>query len=101
MNTSLSKNLNALFQNISNPNDELEIIFNNFLKTNKLDLESYNNILKYAKHRNIKDKLKISVINSLDITYRYDTAKNNVYRITIDDLTSINQYINRHLNFRV
>jgi len=56
MNTSLSKNLNALFQNISNSNDELEIIFNNFLKTNKLDLESYNNILKYAKHRNIKDK---------------------------------------------
>ena len=98
MNTSLLKNLNALFQNISNPNDELEIIFNNFLKTNKLDLESYNNILKYAKHRNIKDKLKISVINSLDITYRYDTAKNNVYRITIDDLTSINQYINSLLN---
>tara|TARA_Y100000768_G_scaffold198226_1_gene148995 strand:- start:8462 stop:11449 length:2988 start_codon:yes stop_codon:yes gene_type:complete len=98
MNASLSKNLSTLFNNISKPNDELEIIFNNFLQTNKLDLESYNNILKYAKHRNLTDKLDIEILYSLDITYRYDITKNNVYRITINDLTSINQYINSLLN---
>ena len=61
MNTSLLKKLTSLFDNISKPNDELELIFNNFLPTNKLDLESYNNILKYAKYRNIENKLKIEV----------------------------------------
>ena len=98
MNTSLLKKLTSLFDNISKPNDELELIFNNFLPTNKLDLESYNNILKYAKYRNIENKLKIEVNYSLDISYRYDDVKNNIYRITIINLDTINQYINSLLN---
>ena len=98
MNTSLLKKLTSLFDNISKPNDELELIFNNFLPTNKLDLESYNNILKYAKYRNIENKLKIEVNYSLDISYRYDDVKNNIYRITINNLDTINQYINSLLN---
>ena len=90
--------MTSLFDNISKPNDELELIFNNFLPTNKLDLESYNNILKYAKYRNIENKLKIEVNYSLDISYRYDDVKNNIYRITINNLDTINQYINSLLN---
>ena len=93
MDNLLSENIKTLFNNIQD-DSELEVMFNNYKKDNILNLHNYIDVLKYIKYRNLNDKLKLELINNLDISYNYDDITFNTYRITIDKLDNINKLIN-------
>lgn len=89
----LKDNLTILINKITD-DSEFEIMFNNYKSDNILDLYSFTNILKYAKYRNLEDKLELEISNSLDISYNYEDISNNSYRISIEDIDNINKFIN-------
>ena len=89
----ISDNIKTLFNKIQD-DSELEVMFNNYKKDNILNLHNYIDVLKYIKYRNLNDKLKLELINNLDISYNYDEITFNTYRITIDKLDNINKLIN-------
>lgn len=91
------ENLNNLFNKIED-NNEFEIMFNNYKKENILNLHNFIDVLKYIKHRSLKDNLKLEINYTLDISYNYDKLTFNSYRITINDLDNINKLINGNEN---
>jgi hypothetical protein len=74
------------------PNDEFEIMFNNYKPNNKLSLIKFNDALKYIIWRSDKDKLEIVRETTLDISYTYENQK--VYRISIKGNETINNILN-------
>ena len=90
MNETISSQLNLLFDKIKN-NNELEFMFNAWNVHEPVSLTSYKEIIKYLKYRNLNDKLKLNVINNLDISYGQN-------RITIDGIDNINSNINNFYN---
>ena len=81
--------VNSLSKNISS-DDEFEIMFGNYLPTNKISLIQFNNILKNMKL--MKHNLKKNI--SLDISLSTIEKKDNVnYRITINGLKNINVFV--------
>lgn len=81
-----------IFNNLEN-NDEFEIMFGSYAKTNQLTMKNFLDILKnltlYAK----SNKLKIVHSETLDISYNYDSKSFNSYRISIHDINNINSLI--------
>lgn len=80
-----------LFKNMKK-NDEYEIAFNNFRKDNPLGLGKFMSILKYLKYRSEKTKVKLESSTTLDVSYNY--MGNNSYRVTINGLSDINNFLN-------
>ena len=80
-----------LFESL-NKQEEYEIMFNNYKKSNELSVVDYMKTLKYLYWRSDKNNLKISESYSLDISYNYEN--NNNYRVTIDGQTEINKFLN-------
>lgn len=81
--------VNSLSKNIS-IDDEFEIMFGNYLPTNKISLIQFNNILKNMKL--MKYNLEKNI--SLDVSLSTIEKKDNVnYRITINGLKNINVFV--------
>jgi SAM-dependent methyltransferase len=81
----------SIFSKVSKTN-EFEIMFNNFRSDNKLSVIKYMNLLNFAKHRSLEEKLKLETSTSLDIIY--NQSSNKVYRVTINELERINNFLN-------
>ena len=81
----------ALFKSMKKE-DEYEIAFNNFRKDNPLGLGKFMKVLKYMKWRADESKRKLVTSTTLDISYNY--IGNNSYRITINGLSDINNFLN-------
>jgi hypothetical protein len=86
-----SDQVKTIFSKVSETN-EFEIMFNNFRPDNKLSIIKYMNLLNFAKHRSLEEKLKLETTTSLDIGYSPITG--NVYRASIDGLERINNFLN-------
>ena len=86
-----SDQVKTIFSKVSETN-EFEIMFNNFRPDNKLSIIKYMNLLNFAKHRSLEEKLKLETTTSLDIGYSPSTG--NVYRVSIDGLERINNFLN-------
>ena len=80
-----------LFNKIE-PNDEFEIMFNNYKANNKLSIIKFMDALKYLKWRSDNDKLELVSETTLDIGYTYENQKN--YRISIKGNDTINNILN-------
>ena len=92
----LSKSeVNKLEKQIKNLkiNDEFEIMFGGYNKSNSMTLEHFNNVLNYLKKYDKIKKLDIEYKNNLDICYNYDNNEFHTYRITIDGNKNINNII--------
>lgn len=89
-NTALTQ-VRTLFNKIE-PNDEFEIMFNNYKSDNKLSIIKFMDILKYLKWRSETNNLELISETSLDIGYSYETQ--NIYRISINGNETINKILN-------
>lgn len=74
------------------PNDEFEIMFNNYKNDNKLSIIKFMDILKYLKYRNFNDKLELKHEVVLDVIFDYE--QNNFYRVSIKGIKNINEFLN-------
>jgi SAM-dependent methyltransferase len=74
-----------------NKNTELEVAFGSF-KT-PINLKKYNNLLKYLSIRSKNENLKLESITSFDILYNYDLKSYSNYRISINNIENINNFI--------
>jgi len=86
-----SDQVKTIFSKVSETN-EFEIMFNNFRPDNKLSIIKYMNLLNFAKHRSLEEKLKLETVTSLDIGY--SPVNGNVFRVSIDGLERINNFLN-------
>ena len=86
-----SNQVKSIFSKVSETN-EFEVMFNNFRSDNKLSIIKYMNLLNFAKYRSLEEKLEFVTSTSLDIGYGY--SQNNVYRVSIDGLDRINNFLN-------
>ena len=84
--------LKTLFNKITDTS-EFEIMFYNYKYNNKLPLTKFMELLNYIKYRSVNE-LDTKLINNttLDISYNY--ANNNNYRITINEIDKINNFLN-------
>lgn len=87
------KKIQSIFQNLVE-SDEFEFMFNNYRKDNPLSISKYIYVLKYLSSRSKREKLKVIEEDTLDISYRYDQASNNTYRISISGMDKINSLMN-------
>jgi len=71
-------------------NDEFEFMFNNYSRTNKMNISNFKSILNYITLRSKQDSLKLVNNVSLDTNYNYDLTNKNVYRIEIEGINKIN-----------
>jgi len=74
-----------------NPNDELEVSFGSQKKP--ISLKKFNNLLKYINFRSIRDKIQKNHSTQIDITYSYDQKSMSNYRISINGIEQINNFI--------
>ena len=86
-----SNQVKSIFSKVSETN-EFEVMFNNFRQDNKLSIIKYMNLLNFAKYRSLEEKLKLETITTLDISY--SQSNNNVYRVSIEGLDRINNFLN-------
>ena len=86
-----SNQVKSIFSKVSETN-EFEVMFNNFRQDNKLSIIKYMNLLNFAKYRSLEEKLKLETITTLDIGY--SQSMNNVYRVSIEGLDRINNFLN-------
>jgi len=75
-----------------NTDDEFEIMFNNYKNDNKLSINKFMDILKYLKYRSNTEKLVLNHEVILDVIFDYE--QNNVYRISINGIENINDFLN-------
>lgn len=73
--------------------DEFEIMFGGYNKTNKLNMQTYLHILKHLKYYSDENKLKYEYTETLDISYNYDSKNFSTYRISIKNIESINKHL--------
>jgi hypothetical protein len=71
--------------------DEFEIMFGGYTKSNSLNMKQFLDILKTLKLFADDNKLKISHTETLDISYNYDNKNFHTYRISIDGTENINK----------
>ena len=86
-----SNQVKSIFSKVSETN-EFEVMFNNFRPDNKLSIIKYMNLLNFAKYRSMTENLEFVTTTSLDIGYGYSNT--NVYRVSIDGLERINNFLN-------
>ena len=79
-----------IFSNLSEE-DEFEIMFGGYTKTNSINMKQFLDILKYLKLYADNKKFKIIHTETLDISYNYDNKNFHTYRISIDGVESINK----------
>lgn len=80
-----------LYQSLDK-HDEFEVMFNNYRKDNKLAIIDFMNVMKYLKWRNNSDKsTKLKETLSLDVIY--STSKVGVYRVSINGIENINNFL--------
>ena len=70
--------------------DEFEIMFGGYTKTNSINMKQFLDILKYLKIFADEKKYKIIHTETLDISYNYDSKNFHTYRISIDGVDKIN-----------
>jgi SAM-dependent methyltransferase len=75
-----------------NPNDEFEVMFNNYKNDNKLSIIKFMDILKYLKYRSVNEKLELKHEVILDVIFDYEP--HNFYRVSIKGIKNINDFLN-------
>lgn len=87
------------------PNSELEVSFTTsplksysehneqYIDKRSITLKKYNNLLKFLNIKAKSEELKLETIISLDILYNYNQKIYNTYRISINNLNNINNFI--------
>jgi len=85
------KQINNILDKIK-PNDEFEIMFNNYKNDNKLSIIKFMDILKYLKYRNLNEKLQLTHEVIFDVIF--DQEINNRYRVSIKGIKNINEFLN-------
>lgn len=73
------------------PNSELEVTLGN--KNKPMSLKKFHNLIKYLNVRMKRDKLKLVRTTSLDISYTYDQKTYSTYRISVNGIDNINNFI--------
>jgi len=73
------------------PDDEFEIMFGGYTKSNSLNMKQFLDILKTLKLFADEKKLKIMHSETLDISYNYDNKNFHTYRISIGGTENINK----------
>ena len=91
-NESELKKFVKIYKGLEN-DDEFEIMFGSYNKTNKMNMQTYLNILKSLKSYSDDNKLKYEYTETLDLSYNYDTKNFSTYRISIKNIESINKHI--------
>ena len=87
------KRITDIYDKLSN-NNEFEIMFNNYSRTNKLSMSSFNNAIRYVIQHSTNNNYKITKNVSLDITYAYNKENFDSYRISINGIDKINSSMN-------
>lgn len=82
--------INTIYSNLDKTS-EFEIMFNNYKKDNKLELNNFMNVLKYIKYLSDEKKYNLSEKISLDVIY--GESKGNTYRVSINDIKNINSFL--------
>ena len=75
-------------------NDELEVSFGSSKKP--ISLKKFHNLLKYIKFKSLRDQLIIENSTTLDIIYSYDQKTFSTYRLTINGINQINNFIQNY-----
>jgi len=82
----------------SKPSNEFEFIIRSAPNTLSIGFNKYYEILKYMKHVSIKDKINIISTTNLDVNYTTKVKdKITNYRITIEKLENINNFLKRKI----
>jgi SAM-dependent methyltransferase len=81
----------SLFSKVT-PNNEFEVMFNNYKVDNKLSISKFMNLLNFCKYRSGAEQLELTNETTLDITY--NQSNNNVYRISVSGISKINKILN-------
>lgn len=77
--------------NIIKENDELEVSFGSQKKP--ISLKKFNNLLKYINFRSTRDNLEKIYKTQLDIIYSYDQKSSSYYRLSLEGIDQINNFI--------
>ncbi len=80
----------TIYKNLSK-DDEFEIMFGGYTKTNSINMKQFLDILKYLKLFADEKKFKIVHTETLDISYNYDNKNFHTYRISVDGVETINK----------
>ena len=72
------------------PGDELDVMFNNYKKTNKMTLSEFTYIIKYCNH--LQSTHELVKATTLDISYGF--SENQQYRISLKGVDKINATMN-------
>ena len=67
-------------------------MFNNYKNDNKLSIITFMNVLKYVKFRSNNENKNLKYEVLLDIIFDYEP--NNLYRVSIEGVTQINEFLN-------
>jgi len=89
-NTADYKKFEKIFKNLD-ADDEFEIMFGGYYKTNQNNMKTFLDILKFMKYYNQENKFKIEQTNTLDISYNYDKNNYHTYRLSINGIERINE----------
>jgi len=93
-NTLFNKNelnkFSKIYSSLSS-DDEFEIMFGGYTKSNSLNMKQFLDILKTLKLFADENKFKINHSERLDIAYNYDNKNFHTYRISIDGTENINK----------
>lgn len=90
----IQKKVNTFVKTL-NKGDEFEIMFGNYLPSNKLSLVQFNNILKNMK------VMKKELIKNISLDIISSSIKDNIstaYRMTINGIKNINIFVNNIIN---
>ena len=71
--------------------DEFEIMFGGYKKSNCINMKQFLDILKSIKLFANENKFKINHSETLDVAYNYDSKNFHTYRISIEDTNKINK----------
>lgn len=78
-----------IYNNLSE-DDEFEIMFGGYTKTNFINMKQFLDILKYLKMFADERKFKIEHTETLDLSYNYDSKNFHSYRISVNGTEKIN-----------
>ena len=81
-----------IYKNLES-DDEFEVMFGGYNKTNQTNMEKFLNILKYLKTYAEDNKFKMEYTNTLDISYNYDKNNYHTYRLSINSVDRINELV--------
>ena len=86
------KELERITKNYNNldPDDEFEVMFGGYNKSNHISQKKFLDIMKFLKMYSVENKMVLENTNTLDVSYNYDKNNFHTYRISINGVDRIN-----------